>query len=425
MNRIKAPAILDAVTFDLKLKPYDHFNLDNNVPVYTIHAGAQEVIMLEFVFYAGNWYEQQNMVAATTNFMLKNGTAKKSAFAINEHFEFYGAYLNRHCYSDTASLTLHCLTKHLPDLLPVVAELLTESVFPEEELALYKQNQKQRLEVSLKKSDFVAGRLIDEYIYGLHHPYGKYSHAADYDQLKQDQLKSFYRKYYTEGKCMLFVAGNLPADIAAQINMNFGHLPFNRQHVDAVQHHTQPAKQKKYEIINDTNGVQAAIRIAKSVPDRHHPDFAKIQILNNILGGYFGSRLMSNIREDKGYTYGIHSYLQNHIHNSAWMISTEVGREVCTPAVEQIYLEMNRLMNEPVGEDELLLVRNHMMGSILGELDGPFQIIARWRNYILNNLTEDYFYNSIQTIKTITSEDLKDIANKYLDPEAFYQLTVV
>jgi zinc protease len=148
-------------------------------------------------------------------------------------------------------------------------------------------------------------------------------------------------------------------------------------------------------------------------------------MLNALFGGFFGSRLMSNIREDKGYTYGIHSYLQNHVQQSAWMVSTEAGKEVCEATIEEVYKEMKRLREEPVKEDELLLVRNYMMGSILGELDGPFQIIARWKNIILNDLDEKYFYNSINTIKTVTSEELQQLAQKYLQPETFYELVVV
>jgi predicted Zn-dependent peptidase len=147
-------------------------------------------------------------------------------------------------------------------------------------------------------------------------------------------------------------------------------------------------------------------------------------VLNNILGGYFGSRLMSNIREDKGYTYGIHSYLQDHIQQSAWLVSTEVGKDVCEAAINEIYKEMKRLQDEPVGEEELQLVRNYMMGSILGDLDGPFHVIARWKNYILNNLDETYFYNAINTIRTVSAGELQQLAKKYLNPEAFYELVV-
>lgn len=425
VDRKLAPAIHDAVEFDLKLKPYDYFTLDNGVPVYAVDAGAQDVLMVEWVFYAGNWYEQENIVAATTNFMLKNGTRQKSAFAINEHFEFFGAYLNRNCYNETATVTLHCLSKHLPALLPVVSELFTESVFPEEELAIYKQNQKQRLEVNLKKCDFVANRLIDEYLFGIEHPYGKYTSTKDYDALERAQLEAFYRRYYTQGKCLLFVAGKLPADVEQQLNTHFGHLPFNKETLPEIVHPVKPAAEKKYHILNDPNGVQGAIRIAREFPNRHHPDFARVQVLNNIFGGFFGSRLMSNIREDKGYTYGIYSYLQNHIHESAWMISTEAGRDVCPPTITEVYKEMQLLREQPVSEEELHLVKNYMIGSILGELDGPFQIIGRWKNYILNNLTEAYFYDSLQTIKNITAEELQALAQRYLVPESFYELVVI
>lgn len=133
---------------------------------------------------------------------------------------------------------------------------------------------------------------------------------------------------------------------------------------------------------------------------------------------------MSNIREEKGYTYGIHSYLQNHIQQSGWMISTEAGKDVCEAAIEEIYKEMKKLREEQIGEEELLLVRNFMIGGILGELDGPFQIISKWKNIILNNLDENYFYDSVQEIKTISAVELQGIANKYLHPEKFFELVV-
>lgn len=425
LNRTIEPPITDAVEFNLRLKPYQYFKLDNGVPVYAVDAGAQDVMMLEFVFDAGNSFEEKNIVAATTNFMLKNGTKKMNAFDINEHFESYGAYLNRNCYNETATVTLHTLSKHLSVLLPVIAELFTDSVFPEEELAIYKQNQKQRLEVNLKKCDFVANRLIDEYVYGLHHPYGKYTSTVDYDALTNEELQAFYQQYYVNGNCKIFVAGKLPANIIEELNRYFGKLALNQQPLAQIQHELQPSAEKKFEIMNDVNGVQGAIRLARPFPNRHHPDFAKVQVLNNVFGGFFGSHLMANIREDKGYTYGIYSYLQNHIQQSSWMISTEAGRDVCRATIEEVYKEMKILQEELIEEDELHLVRNYMMGSILGDLDGPFQIISRWKTYILNDLSEDYFYNSLQTIKTVSAEELQALAKKYLNPEDFYELVVI
>lgn len=423
IDRTVPPHIVDAVDLNLTLKPYIKYILKNGIEVYAIDAGAEDVMMVEWVFYAGNWFEDKNIIAAATNFLIKNGTSSKNAFQINEHFEYYGSHLSRGCYNETASITLHCLSRHVKELLPVVKEIITDSVFPEEELLICKKNMQQRLSVNLKKNDFVAGRLIDAYLFGEHHPYGKYSRHEDFESLKRKQLQDFYKNYYQQGKLIMFVAGKLPADIETLLNQNFGDLLVNDLNVD--QKPSQAAQEKKYRIVNDPNGVQGAIRMGRPFPNRHHPDFAKVQVLNNVLGGFFGSRLMANIREDKGYTYGIFSFLENHIQESAWIISTEAGRDVSEAAIKEIYFEMQQLRDTLIDEEELSLVRNYMMGTILGDLNGPFQIIARWKNIILNGLDERYFYDSINTIRTVTAVELQELAQKYLQPEEFYELVVI
>lgn len=425
IDRKIAPPIKDAVEFTLHLKPYTKYVLDNGVHVYAIDAGSQEVLQLEMIFYAGNSYETANTVAAATNQLLKNGTSAKNAFEINEAFEYYGAYCNRSCFNETAVVSLHTLSRHLPELLPVIKEMIADSVFPESELKIFKQNSKQKLSVNLKKCDFVANRLIDAYLYGEQHPYGKYTNAADYDALTREQLQQHFDKYYVNGNCVIFIAGKLPADVYDQLNKSFGSLnlkPHNGQ--PATENTKQPSAEKKYRIQNDTKGVQGAIRLATHFPNRHHPDFTKMMVLNTVFGGYFGSRLMSNIREDKGYTYGIHSYVQNHLQDSALLISTEAGKDVCEAAVQEIYKEMKVLREELIDEEELLLVRNYLIGIILGDLDGPFHIIGRWKNIILNNLDEQYFYNSVDTIKNISADELKQLANKYFVEDKFYDLVV-
>ncbi|PZP49710.1 MAG: insulinase family protein [Pseudopedobacter saltans] len=427
-NRTIAPNYFDPIEFDLKLKPYQYFTLDNKAPVYSVHTETGDVAMVEFVFYAGNWFEKQNMLAATTNFLIKNGTKNKSAFDINEFFEFEGAYLSRACYNETATITLHCLSKHLPILLPIVAELLTESNFPTNEISIYKQNRKQQLSVNLLKCDFVADRLIDEYLYGSEHPYGKYSREEDIDNIQQEDLQQYFNQYYTHGDCMLFAAGNLPSNIQELLNKSFGQLPFQikeKNHLEGITYTRFLAEEKTQSILNDPNGVQGAVRIARPFPDKHHPDFQKVQVLNTIFGGYFGSRLMSNIREEKGYTYGISSYIQNHMHDSAWMISTEAKREACPMVIEEIWKEASILQEELIDDEELELVKNYMIGSILSSLDGAFSIIGRWKGYIMNGFTGNKFYENIEVIKSIQADELQAMAQKYLRKEDFYQLTVI
>ncbi|HNP53502.1 MAG TPA: pitrilysin family protein [Ferruginibacter sp.] len=424
MNRKTAPVIKGAKDYTLNLKPYAYAELNNGVPVYLVEAGTQDVLQIEWVFYAGNHYEKQKGVAAAANFLLKNGTGSRTAFQINEAFDYYGAFCNRACYNETAVVNLHCLSKHIDALLPVMIDLFTDARYPEEELAIYQQNAKQRLLVNLKKSEFVAGRLIDSYLYGADHPYGVYSSPVDIDQLSATPLRTYYNDYYVNGTCALFVAGKWEGDLLEKLNSSFGSLPWKKPSFQTPLIATHPATEKKYRIQNDPDSVQGAIRMARPFPNRHHPDFKKVMVLNNVFGGFFGSRLMSNIREDKGYTYGIYSYVQNHIQETAWLISTEAGKDVCEATIQEVYLEMQRLREEPVPEEEIDLVRNYMIGSILGDLDGPFHIMAKWKNIILNNLTESYFYESVDAIKNITATDLQGLANQYLQPDSFYELVV-
>ncbi|MFT3979123.1 MAG: pitrilysin family protein [Ferruginibacter sp.] len=424
MNRKIAPAFVDAVNFNLSLKPCEHYTLDNGIPVYSMDAGTQDVLQLEIVFYAGNWFEEQKGVAAACNFLLKNGTGKRNAFEINEAFDYYGAYCNRSCYSETAVISLHTLTKHIDHVLPVMTEMLNDSVFPEPELDIYKQNSRQRLSVNLQKAEFVANRLIDSYVYGNDHPYGKFSNVEDIDALQIDDIKAFYQKYYLHGQAVIFVSGKLPADINAKLNAAFGSLQVTAPSFKVPVIEARPAAEKKLRVENDKDAVQGAIRLASPFPNRHHPDFKKVMLLNSLFGGFFGSRLMANIREDKGYTYGIYSYIQNHIQQSSWLISTEAGKDVAEATVAEVYKEMKLLREKPVDEEELLLVRNYMMGSILGDLDGPFQVMSRWKNILLNNLDETYFYDSVKAIRETSAEELQALAQQYLQPENFYELIV-
>ncbi len=425
LNRKSAPEITDAINFQLNLPPYQKISLRNGVDVFLLDMGTVDTLMMSMVFYAGNYFEAENGVAAAANFMLKSGTRSKTAYEINNFFEYFGAYLNRQSGHETAELTLHCMKKNFGDLLPVVAELVADSAFPEEELAIYKKNMQQRLQVNLRKNDFVAGRLIDSYLFGPDHPYGRYSTIDTYAALDINRIKDFYKEYYLYGHCVMFIAGPLPSGIASLIDDHFGNLPLKGSAKPASAPKPMlPAKEKKYRITNDPDSVQGAIRIARNFPNRHHPDFQKMQVLNNIFGGFFGSRLMANIREDKGFTYGIHSYLLNLVQDSGFMISTEAGKDVTEETLQEVYLEMKRLCNEPVTDEELKISKNYMIGTLLGDLDGPFQVAGRWKSLVLNGLTEDYFNRGIEIIKTIQPVEIQELANKYLNAADFYELAV-
>lgn len=425
-DRKAAPRIHDAVEFDYNLPPINYRALDNGIPLYWLAAGIQDVAEVDFVFPAGIWYEEKPAVAFAAGGLLKNGTSQHTAHQIHESLEFYGANLRVNTGDDFCIVSLYALTKDLPHLLPVVYEMLTDAIFPEEELAIHKQNAIQRLLVNLRQCEFVANQRIDALLFGEAHPYGRYSKVEKIEALTRQDLVHFYKSRYSLSDVQIFMGGKVDETDVALINNIFGTstLPpaatADRQLFSAP----GPSAQKHREI-NDPAGVQAAIRIARLFPNRRHPDFPKMVVLNTLFGGYFGSRLMSNIREDKGYTYGIYSSLHPMMQGGSLTIHTEVGREVQEAAIEEIYREMEALRTTIAEDDELLLVKNYLLGGLLSDLDGPFQILQRWRTLILNELDEAHFNNNIRIYKSITAAELQSLAQQYFEPADFYEIAVI
>ncbi len=425
LDRKTPPAIHDAIEFDYILPPVHTQPLSNGLPLHWLKAGVQDVAEIDWIFPAGLWYEQKPAVAHATAGLLKNGTSKRSAHEIHEALEFYGASLKTSANNDFATVTLYTLTKHLPELLPVVYEIITDAIFPEEEVAIHKQNAIQRLLVNERKCEFVANQRIDALLFGEFHPYGRYSKKEKIEAISREDLVTFYKKCYDLANVQIFMSGNIGEQEVRYMDEIFGKTVVNKKEITSETFSAPAPSARQHHVTNDPNGVQGAIRIGRLFPNRHHPDFAPMVVLNTLFGGYFGSRLMSNIREDKGFTYGIYSSLSPYRNGGSLIIHTEAGRDVLGAAVKEIYSEMDILCNEVAGDEELMLVKNYLLGNLLGDLDGPFSIMQRWRTLILNGFTIDYFNRNIEIYKTITANELRDLAQKYYRTDEFYEVVVV
>lgn len=425
LDRTTPPAIHDAVDFEFELPPVNKVQLDNGLPLYWLDAGVQDVVQVDWIFPAGLWYEQKPSVAHATAGLLKNGTSTHTAEQINESMEFYGAQIKISAGNDFATVTLYSLTKHLPALLPVICEIITDATFPENELQIHKHNAVQRLLVSLRQCEFVANQKIDALLFGEDHPYGRFSKKENIEALLREDLVAFYKANFNLANARIFMAGKVGDKEVKCINEIFGKLPLTAGQSVPASFPAPALTERKFSFINDPNGVQGAIRIGRLFPNRHHPDYTPMVVLNTLFGGYFGSRLMSNIREDKGFTYGIYSSLAPDVHGGSITIHTETGRHVIEQAVKEVYHEMELLCNDIAPDDELLLVKNYLLGGLLGDLDGPFSILQRWRTLILNGFTEEHFYNNIRIYKSVTAKELRDLAQKYFDPKDFFEVVVV
>ena len=398
--------------------------LSNNIPVYAINAGTQDLIKVEFLFSAGMFQQKQPLQAATVNTMLEEGTSRMSASEIADAVDYYGAFLETSVSQDHASVILYTLTKHLKSTLPIVEQVIKDASFPQQELITHLTNKKQKFLVNKQKVANVARKRFTELLFGEKHPYGVNVTEEDFNRITVPLLKEFYNTFYTSDNCKIILAGKINEDIYTLLNDYFGGDDWKGSLNPTV---TMPATQTTTElkqVIHKNDALQSAIRIGKLMFNKTHKDYQPLQVLNAIYGGYFGSRLMSNIREDKGYTYGIGSALVSLNNAGYFFISTEVGVDVCTNAIHEIYFEMDRLREELVTEEELKLVKNYLLGTFLRSVDGPFAMAERFKGIMTYNLGYDYFTRYIATIKAISASQLRDLANQYFDKNSMVELVV-
>jgi len=398
--------------------------LDNGIPLYEINMGTQDVIRVELSFKAGRWYEQHPLVAKTTSRLLKMGTEERSAKEFVEHFDFLGAKLKVFDGFHTVSVQLSCLTKHLAKLLPVVYEMLTQPTLSASELTKFIKRNAQNLKVQLKKNDIVAYRLFTEKLFGQDHPYGYNSTADLYQQLSIDKVKKHFGQCYNANGCMIFVAGKVAPFVIPLINQYFGQL--KRIQPQALPHFEVSPKPPFSPLFVHSNGQgqQTSIRVGLRTFDRKHEDWNAFFMMNMILGGYFGARLMQNLRNKHGFTYGVYASMETLLTDGYWYIHTDVGKDVKGAALTEIYNEMERLKKEPVPKEELEMVRNYAMGQLLSSLDGVMNAAMVIKSFIMHDVGQAQFDSFTDTIRHITPKEIQTIAQKYLLKEHLMEVVV-
>jgi len=407
---------------NIELVKADNYTLDNGIKLFAINAGTQDLVRVELIFKNVNWNINKPLQAYAANTMLVEGTSKLSALQLAEEIDYYGAFLQTDYNYDQSSVTLYTLTKHLGATLPVIKQIISDSVFPEDELETFKRNQKQKLSVNLEKNDFLSRRAFNRALFG-DSIYGFSSVAADYDKLHRDQLVEYFNLAYRPNNCSIVVSGKVDEATISLINGYFG-KNWDKGVDITPNSFTLPIRTGAEHYHEREGALQSAIRIGQVSISRNHPDFAALQVLNTVLGGYFGSRLMANIREDKGYTYGIGSALVSMQNTGYFFIASEVGAQVCTSAVAEIQKEVTTLRTELIPAEELALVKNYMLGSFLGGLENAFSHADKFKNIYFSGLGYDYYENYITTVKTITSEKLLELANFYLNFDSFEKIIV-
>ena len=417
LDRTIAPPFNRSNTFEL-IQPEKEI-LKNGAEAYFVLGGTQEVSKVEIVFPSGRWAEKTPGVSYFTANLLSKGTRKKSSFEIAEMLDSYGAHLEIQPTFDHASISLYILNKNFQSAVDLLFEMLADSVLPESELELMKSIYLQNLKVNYEKTSYLASRELRRNLFGETHPYGREVDEPDLIAINVQSVT----QHYVEGfdRATLFVSGRVSDKNVAFVNKTFGSL--KNHNVQPNNFNGAPTVHGR-EVVYKEGSVQSSIRFGKKAMSRLHSDYVDALFLNHILGGYFGSRLMKNIREDKGLSYGISSSLHALKHDSYLAIGADVNRENLDIAFQEIANELKRLRTEKVDEEELDIARNHFIGNLQLEITTSFAHADKIKNIVLFNLPSGYYQQMIDRVNAITSEDLIRIANKYFAEDSFLEIAV-
>lgn len=395
--------------------------LPNGIRFWSINTGTQPLVRLSLVFNAGTRYQNDSFVASTMLNLLSEGTDRYSAAEIAEMFDFYGIYYDTSIDRDYALVTISCLSRFLGQALELLEEIILRPVFSERELTIYASKRKQQLIIEREKPAYQARELFSKALFGSEHPYGKVSPASAYDDVRPEMLREFYADYYTAGNLFAVASGEIPEAVHGQLA---GFLSKIRPGLSMDSAGLPPIHSESMIRERRDGALQSSIRIGKVLFGKEHPDFNGMQVLSTVLGGYFGSRLVKNLREDKGYTYGIYSAMLNIQHTGYFAVASDVTAEATDDAVAEILNEVERLRSEPVPAPELDMVRNIIVGEMMRILDGPFGIADVTIEQVQSGMTNDAVNAFFGEVKTITPERLQELALRWLDPAEFTTVIV-
>ena len=407
LDRSVAPAFVEPKKFYLPDPEIVHFN--NGSRFLFLNVGDQPIIKIEFIFKAGSWFESIPGVAFFTGKMLTEGTASFNSKDIAEALDQYGTFLEVHPGFDYTNLSVYIPTRHFEKIESILNEILFTPTFPDHECELMKKIQIQQLSIKEKKNDFVAYRLFRSNLYG-DSPYGHVMSEESINRISRKDLLHHFTQW-VEGKFDVFLTGKFDSAFQQRIIRFFENKlrethKFEGKEFQSISHFENRIEKEE--------SLQSSILMGKRSINRDHEKYAGLLLLNEVFGGYFGSRLMQNIREDKGYTYSIYSHMVTMRNDAYFVINTDVKKANKNQAVEEINSEIDTLKTELIGEEELFQVKNYLKGSMLNTLTTPFALTEKLKNIYFYDLGNDFYEKVFDKIDNTNNEELLELANSVL-----------
>ena len=391
---------------------------DNGLTVNLIPLEDTRIVMVDFFFHGCKWHQNRCLQAYFASSLLSTSSEEYDADTLAETIDYNGATIySRTGYLGT-SISLLCLSKNLPQMLEVMKSLLTHPTYDQKRFDTTVSMMKQSAAIRNTDVDSVCYEAFLDALYGKSHRCTSFAKLEDYDTLTREDLFAFQEKYICSSDCQMWMTGNITDEAIELLHAYFGKAAWGKGHFvyqPPAWPHIDPSAEQVIRM--KMPGVQSAIYMGKLLPRWDHPDFAKLMVTITLLGGYFGSRLMTNIREEKGLTYGIQASLRQSLCETALMISTATANETVEQVIEEIHKEIKVLRTERVGEEELARVKNYLIGYSCRRHEPGLGLSKMLMSVYMKGYPYDYILTENQFVRDTTAEDIMDMANRYLDAD--------
>jgi len=395
--------------------------LSNQIPVYFLPSEGPEILSLKLMIRHVNLDLSDLLVSGATATQLREGSLGREKQEISDKLDYYGVRFSASSQADFTLISVMFLSKFSEEVLTLISDLLIHPVFPESALNLFKQRAIEQIKINKQKVEYYSGKLSRRCLFGNQHVYGFTAEEHEIEQLDRKQLIHFHSEHYQAGNITILLTANGIDNPLTLLEQYFGKIPKANKTIDGLNNIYYP-EEKKYRYQQMDNPFQSSIALVKHFPGRESKDFFPLSLLTSILGGYFGARLMKNLREDKGYTYGVYSMVRSLANANYFSLRTEVAAKHTESAYHEIMKEIKRLRTTPVATEELELVKNYLLGTVMRSIDGPDRIIKRVLNMLILGQDESSFQRYIEAIHTTNSKQLLVLADKYFEPDSFYHI---
>lgn len=390
----------------------------NGLTIHTLHKPDMPVISLTAIVRGGYAEADFPGTAWLKNMMQREGTRSFSSQQISEIIDFNGANLKSSLDSHHSRHSIMALESNFEQLLPVFAEIVGAPVFPDAELEVRREALASNLEIYFENVSFLSSVESDRQIMGLDHPLARIDNPNQIRQLTTHDLATLHNRFNSIHNLDLFLCGNITPGLTDRIAEAFTATFADAPRASLCIEPFKPLPAADLKLVRKPGASQSAISITLPAVPRSHPDYLPLHLAVYALGGYFGSRLMLNIREEKGLTYGISASLNGYLDGSCIGISAETANQHVDPLIREVRTELIDLAEKPLQPDELTRMKRSAMSDQIAIADSPISIINHHITALTLGLPDNYFANKQAAITDITPQRIADVANKYLRPEA-------